>query len=314
MIELCAHSRPVYSVSQSGERERERERGGRLVLSSSADESIRLWDVRLALSLSRYSCDRLGLAWQVKFCPLDYYFLSGHRKGVGAIWSTDRPSPLRLLTGHRSDVTCVAWHPASTLALTGSDDRSVRLWDMRCGSAVRVMPTPSPPGCLALSRDGFSVAAGTQEGSVCLWDLTAGRHAASLVGHSSEVHALSFSERDRALASGGADSTVRLWDLQRLSLSPSSSLSISPSSSLSPLLLKPHHTLHTKHTPVYCLKYGPGNLLYAGGPFAPASSLYEGEGGGKSERVKSEKDKSVLEPEDRSISLSLGIAHIASVG
>ena len=41
--------------------------------------------------------------------------------------------------GHHSDATVVRWHPNSHLLATGSDDRTVRVWDVRDGRAARVL-------------------------------------------------------------------------------------------------------------------------------------------------------------------------------
>ena len=41
--------------------------------------------------------------------------------------------------GHHSDATVVRWHPNSHLLATGSDDRTVRVWDARDGRAARVL-------------------------------------------------------------------------------------------------------------------------------------------------------------------------------
>ena len=71
VLELYGHSKAVYGVSQSNDD------FCRLVLSCSADESIRLWDTSIAQCVGKYSC--VGPSWGVSFCPLGYYFASANQ-------------------------------------------------------------------------------------------------------------------------------------------------------------------------------------------------------------------------------------------
>lgn len=48
------------------------------------------------------------------------------------------PHPLRIFTGHKADVTAVAFHPNINYLGTGSADRAVRLFDVRSGKGVRI--------------------------------------------------------------------------------------------------------------------------------------------------------------------------------
>ena len=88
--------------------------------------------------------------WDVAFGPLGHYFASSAADRTARVWATERARPLRLLTGHHSDVSCVRWHPNAHLLATGSDDRTLRLWDIRDGSACRILvghraPVRVPP-------------------------------------------------------------------------------------------------------------------------------------------------------------------------
>jgi WD40 repeat protein len=71
VLELYGHSKAVYGVSQSCEE------GNRLVLSSSADETIRLWDTSVSQCVAKYSC--LSPSWGVSFSPLGCYFASANQ-------------------------------------------------------------------------------------------------------------------------------------------------------------------------------------------------------------------------------------------
>jgi WD40 repeat protein len=41
--------------------------------------------------------------------------------------------------GHRRAVTCVALHPAVAVAASGSEDGSVRTWDLEAGTLERTL-------------------------------------------------------------------------------------------------------------------------------------------------------------------------------
>lgn len=71
VLELYGHSKAVYGVSQSADDD------CRLLLSCSADETIRLWDTSVSQCVGKYSC--IGPSWGVSFSPLDYYFASANQ-------------------------------------------------------------------------------------------------------------------------------------------------------------------------------------------------------------------------------------------
>src|SRR5262245_60281560 len=67
--------------------------------------------------------------------------------------------------------------------------------------------------CLAYSPDGRTLAAGSNDKTVCLWDLPSGERKPSPKPHKRIVYSVAFSPDGRTLASGSADRTVRLWDV-----------------------------------------------------------------------------------------------------
>lgn len=293
-IDFVGHSMPVYSVAQS--------ECERFVYSGSGDDTIRIWDTSVVQCVGRYQC--LSTPWSVKSSPIDaHYFAAGHADRTVSVYTMDRSTPVRLMTGHTSDVNVVSWHGNGVLLASGSDDRSARLWDMRSADCVRIFRhCASPITALQVSSLGTLLAAGTEHGKIYVWDIRSSRQLAILQGHTEEVTSLSFSkDRTQALCSGAMDCSVRVWDL-RLALetaynpTPSSAPAIGshrsaqlsanidaahlPSAQThdySVCVLKARNAFFTKACPIFNVGYTDKGMVYCGGMYSAstASALRE---------------------------------------
>jgi len=66
---------------------------------------------------------------------------------------------------------------------------------------------------VAYSPDGKSLASGSSDNTVRLWDVATGNELRRLEGHADWVWSVAFSPDGKSLASGSSDNTVRLWDV-----------------------------------------------------------------------------------------------------
>ena len=80
-----------------------------------------------------------------------------------------------------------------------------------------IVPTPAPVTTVAVSHDGHTLASGSFDTTIRLWNLTDPTHPAPLgqplTGHTQGVESVAFSPDGHTLASGSADHTIRLWNL-----------------------------------------------------------------------------------------------------
>jgi len=125
------------------------------------------------------------------------------------------PSGFKLqhtLRGHTEEIRQIAWSPDGRLLASGSNDQTVRLWDVATGQALHTLTGHTDPvGSVAWSSDGRLLASSSGDQTVRLWDVTTGRQIRALEGHTDDISGISFSADSRILASKSGDGTVRLW-------------------------------------------------------------------------------------------------------
>uniref|UniRef100_A0A0R3WJF2 WD_REPEATS_REGION domain-containing protein n=1 Tax=Hydatigena taeniaeformis TaxID=6205 RepID=A0A0R3WJF2_HYDTA len=233
--DLIGHQLTVHGVAFSPD--------GQLIASTSADGSLRLWSTTIwggALSVWR---DHVLPIWCVDWAPAyGHYIVTGSSDRTARLYACDHaPQPLRIFTGHKADVTAVAFHPNINYLGTGSADRAVRLFDVRSGKGVRLYTGhKGSVQCLTFSPCGRYLASGGWCGATCLWDLGSGAQIGQLGGYSSTsgcsknavtavtgsageaatdqlltapVVSLTFCPDGGRLATGGLEGALRIWNV-----------------------------------------------------------------------------------------------------
>jgi WD40 repeat protein len=127
-----------------------------------------------------------------------------------------RPEPplwLRSLEGHTDWVRAMALSPDGRTIVSGSLDRTVKVWDAHDGRLLRSLEGHTAwVNAVALSADGRTIVSGSEDRTVKVWDAASGRLLRSLEGHTDAVLAVALSADGRTIVSGSEDRTVKVWD------------------------------------------------------------------------------------------------------
>ena len=121
---------------------------------------------------------------------------------------------LQTFEGHTNWVNSVAFSPDGHQALSGSWDKTLKLWDLAQGACLRTFEGhTSHVYSVAISPDGRQALSGSYDKTLKLWDLAQGACLRTFEGHTGEVTSVAFSPDGRQALSGSDDKTLKLWNL-----------------------------------------------------------------------------------------------------
>ena len=136
----------------------------------------------------------------------------------------------RILRGHDGTITRVVWSPDGRTLASGSQDTTIRLWDVATGKLRQILKGSfGHVYGLTWSPDGQLLASSTADDSIRIWNTKTGDLRMTLrghtfgdikqamsgsfdFGHSDWVRSLAWSPDGQILASGSRDTTIQLWD------------------------------------------------------------------------------------------------------
>ena len=121
----------------------------------------------------------------------------------------------RVLSGHVGWVRSIAFEPYNSWFVTGSADRTIKVWDLASGSLRLTLTghTEQVTGLVVSERHPYLFSCGLDKTVKC-WDLEYNKVIRSYHGHLSGVYGIALHPRLDVLVTGGRDSSVRVWDVR----------------------------------------------------------------------------------------------------
>jgi small GTP-binding protein len=179
-----------------------------------ADDEIHLWDPvsrRPVRSFRGHKDFVRDLGW-----ISNDRILSVDEEGQGRIFDVNTGKTVHVLSGHNSQILCVALDSGRKRALTGATGGQIRMWDVETGRCTKVFRHDRSVTSIAWGPNQNVFVSGHSSGSpaVCLWDADQlNRIRRFDPGHVDVIWGLAWSGDGRRVISSSFDRTIRLWDV-----------------------------------------------------------------------------------------------------
>ena len=121
----------------------------------------------------------------------------------------------RVISGHQGWVRSVAVDPSNEWFVTGSADRTIKVWDLASGSLKLTLTghIEQVTGLCVSPRHPYMFSCGLDKKVKC-WDLEYNKVIRNYHGHLSGVYSIAMHPTLDILMTGGRDSACRVWDMR----------------------------------------------------------------------------------------------------
>ncbi|MBW4621991.1 MAG: AAA family ATPase [Cyanosarcina radialis HA8281-LM2] len=229
-----------------------------IVAAGGEDGMVGIWDLDTGERLATFS-GHAKWVWSVALSADGQILASGGDDRTIRLWNVRSGKLLQTLSGHTSRIWSVALSPIPPTPLdkggvgaslplgmggivaSGSDDRTVKLWNVQTGECLRTLQGHSQwIWSVAFSPDGQTLASGGKDQTVHLWNVSSGSSLRTLQGYTNQIWSVAFSpfaQRSRRefpptplnkggvgaslpsgiggiVASGSDDRTIKLWNVE----------------------------------------------------------------------------------------------------
>lgn len=118
------------------------------------------------------------------------------------------------LSGHRSPVTKVLFHPVYSVMLTASEDATIKVWDYETGDYERTLKGHTDAvQDLAFDHPGKHLASCSADMTIKIWDFQTYECLKTLHGHDHNISSVDFLPSGDYLLSASRDKTIKMWEV-----------------------------------------------------------------------------------------------------
>ena len=181
-----------------------------------AGSKVKLMEIETGKTIRTFS-GHTDWVNSVSFAPDGTKLATGAQDKTVKLWEVDTGKNIDTLRGHKDEVECVAFSPDGTKLASGSMDHTIKLWDVETGKYVDTLGRSASTSTtkqvfwsvlgritntgghtfwvnsVAFSPDGTTLASGSSDGTVKLWQVKTGKNVGTLVSFGGLSNPIAFS-------------------------------------------------------------------------------------------------------------------------
>uniref|UniRef100_A0A8C8RE05 EMAP like 6 n=1 Tax=Pelusios castaneus TaxID=367368 RepID=A0A8C8RE05_9SAUR len=180
------------------------------------DGCIRLWDTDFKpitkIDLRETEQGYKGLSIRSVCWKADRLLAGTQDSEIFEVIVRERDKPMLIMQGHcEGELWALAVHPKKPLAVTGSDDRSVRLWSLADHALIARCNMEEAVRSVSFSPDGSQLALGMKDGSFIVLRVRDMTEVVHIKDRKEVIHEMKFSPDGSYLAVGSNDGPVDIY-------------------------------------------------------------------------------------------------------
>jgi Prp8 binding protein len=204
---LTGHSSEVFTLKFSP--------SGNLLASGSHDKHVLLWN-------TYGECENFMVLKGHKNAVVELHWTSDGERVVTAspdksvrAWDVASGQQVKKMAEHDSFVnSCCPLRRGPPLLVSGSDDGTAKVWDMRVKRSVQTLPEKYQVCAVAFADAGDQVYTGGIDNTIKVWDLRKEEVSFTLEGHGDTITGMRVSPDGNHLLTNSMDNTLRVWDVR----------------------------------------------------------------------------------------------------
>lgn len=196
------------------------------MLATASHGSLKIWNAKTQSCLRTLDC---GYALCLAFLPGDKIVVVGTREGTLEVFDIAASTLLDTINAHERDIWSLAVQPDGKGLVTGSADKSAKIWDFKVVQEEvlgtnrktpkltlvhsRTLKVADDILSVCFSPDSRLLAVSTLDSTVKVFFLDTLKLFLTLYGHKLPVLSMSISHDSKLIATSSADKNVRVWGL-----------------------------------------------------------------------------------------------------
>ncbi|MDE0017142.1 MAG: T9SS type A sorting domain-containing protein [Candidatus Poribacteria bacterium] len=207
-LSITGHTDGVYSIAFSPDSK---------TLASGSREQIHLWDIGTSTHEATLFVGDWATNASLDFSP-DGNMLASEAGSLIHLWDVNSRTHSATIRRHDGTTSSYVRYRSIALSRDGrflarSASNSVQLWYVGRTYKKTLTGHTDEVTSVAFSYDSRTLASGSVDHTVRLWDVDTDVHKATFAGHTDIVVSVAFSPDGSRLASGSDDNTIILWDV-----------------------------------------------------------------------------------------------------